>query len=47
VWECGLDLLDVVYVSEADRCRAGNEHSATLKGRKINRVFIEDSSAWS
>jgi len=46
VWECGLVLVDLVYVSEADWRRAGNEHSATIKSRKINRVFIEDSSAW-
>jgi hypothetical protein len=45
VWECGLDLVDLVYVSEADWCRAGNEHSATIKDRKINRVFLEDYSA--
>lgn len=44
MWECGLD--DLVYVSEADWFRDGNEHLAALKGRKINRAFIDDSSEW-
>jgi len=46
VWEFGLDLVDLFYVSEADWCRAGSEFPATIKGRKINKNFVEDSSAW-
>jgi len=42
-----LDLADLAYVSEADWCRASNEHSDTGKNRKINGVSIEDSFAWS